>query len=58
MPSAKLLRAVVISLFAVATVVLPANAQQLDVIRGQVLGPENKPWEDAKVTARDRKSVV
>src|SRR5437764_11091462 len=29
----------------------PLSAQQLDVIRGQVLGPEGKPLEDAKVTA-------
>ncbi|HEY0527776.1 MAG TPA: TonB-dependent receptor [Gemmatimonadaceae bacterium] len=28
-----------------------ASAQQLDVIRGQVVGPEGKPIEDAKVTA-------
>src|SRR3954466_8773102 len=29
----------------------PLAAQQLDVIRGQVLDPEGKPLEDAKVTA-------
>src|SRR6476469_3986545 len=29
----------------------PASAQQLDVIRGQITGPDNKPLEDAKVTA-------
>ena len=28
-----------------------AISQQLDVIRGQILGPDNKPIEDAKVTA-------
>jgi hypothetical protein len=30
---------------------LSLSAQQLDVIRGQVVGPEGKPLEDAKVTA-------
>ncbi|HYU53153.1 MAG TPA: carboxypeptidase-like regulatory domain-containing protein, partial [Gemmatimonadaceae bacterium] len=35
----------------VAAVGSPARAQQVDVIRGQVLGPEGKPLEDAKVTA-------
>src|SRR5947207_15837521 len=29
----------------------PLAAQQVDVIRGQVVGPEGKPLEDAKVTA-------
>ncbi|HEY1952228.1 MAG TPA: TonB-dependent receptor [Gemmatimonadaceae bacterium] len=28
-----------------------ASAQQLDVIRGQIVGPDGKPLEDAKVTA-------
>ncbi|MFN2637646.1 MAG: TonB-dependent receptor [Gemmatimonadaceae bacterium] len=28
-----------------------ASAQQIDVIRGQVLGPDGKPIEDARVTA-------
>lgn len=30
---------------------LPVAAQQIDVIRGQVVGPDGKPLEDAKVTA-------
>src|SRR3954465_5921855 len=29
----------------------PASAQQLDVIRGQITGPDGNPLEDAKVTA-------
>src|SRR5882672_6922783 len=51
MLSAKMLRALLISGIMAVAVTLPADAQQLDVIRGQVLGPEGKPLEDAKVTA-------
>src|SRR6266850_1699299 len=51
MLSAKMLRALLISGIVAAAVTVPAEAQQLDVIRGQVLGPEGKPLEDAKVTA-------
>ena len=51
MPSADKLRAVVVAAIIAFVIALPAQAQQLDVIRGQVLGPENKPLEDAKVTA-------
>jgi hypothetical protein len=51
MPSANRLRAVVIAAITAVILAIPAQAQQLDVIRGQVLGPENKPLEDAKVTA-------
>jgi len=51
MPSANKLRAVLAAAIIAAVIALPARAQQLDVIRGQVLGPENKPLEDAKVTA-------
>ena len=48
---AKKLRAILAAAIIAAVIALPARAQQLDVIRGQVLGPENKPLEDAKVTA-------
>src|SRR5258708_13671870 len=48
---AKKLRAVLAAAIIAAVIAPPAHAQQLDVIRGQVLGPENKPLEDAKVTA-------
>ena len=51
MLSAKMLRALLIAAIVAAVVTVPAQAQQLDVIRGQVLGPEGKPLEDAKVTA-------
>src|SRR6266436_5121289 len=51
MLSAKMLRALLISGIMAVAVTLPAEAQQLDVIRGQVIGPEGKPLEDAKVTA-------
>lgn len=34
-----------------AALAFPLAAQQVDVIRGQVMGPDNKPLEDAKVTA-------
>src|SRR6202171_854253 len=51
MLSAKMLRALFIAAIVTAAVTLPAEAQQLDVIRGQVLGPEGKPLEDAQVTS-------
>jgi uncharacterized GH25 family protein len=35
----------------VAAVSSPLSAQQVDVIRGQVIGPEGRPIEDARVTA-------
>src|SRR5205809_2183631 len=47
--------ATILHIAAVASIVAafssPLRAQQLDVIRGQVVGPEGKPLEDAKVTA-------
>jgi hypothetical protein len=51
MLSANTLRALTVIAIAAVAFALPASAQQLDVIRGQVIGPENKPLEDAKVTA-------
>ena len=51
MLTAKVLRALLITAIIAAAVTVPVKAQQLDVIRGQVLGPEGKPLEDAKVTA-------
>jgi hypothetical protein len=51
MPSANKLRAVVVAAIIAFVIAPTARAQQLDVIRGTVLGPENKPLEDAKVTA-------
>jgi Carboxypeptidase regulatory-like domain len=51
MLSGKMLRALLIAAIAAAAVTVPAGAQNLDVIRGQVVGPEGKPLEDAKVTA-------
>ncbi len=45
-----LIRALVIVLAASAAFARPASAQ-VDIIRGQVIGPEGKPLEDAKVTA-------
>src|SRR5437762_11862084 len=47
---ATLLHALVIAAI-VAGVSSPLSAQQVDVIRGQIVGPEGKPLEDAKVTA-------
>jgi hypothetical protein len=46
-----LIGAFVVGLLATLAFALPVSAQQLDVIRGQVVGPEGKPLEDAKVTA-------
>lgn len=46
-----MIRALVIAAIASIAFALPISAQQLDVIRGQVVGPEGKPLEDAKVTA-------
>ncbi|HKN57432.1 MAG TPA: carboxypeptidase-like regulatory domain-containing protein, partial [Gemmatimonadaceae bacterium] len=36
---------------ALAALAHPLSAQQVDVIRGQVVGADGKPLEDAKVTA-------
>ena len=47
---ASILGAIIIAVLA-STAPAPLRAQQVDVIRGQVLGPEGKPLEDAKVTA-------
>jgi len=44
------LRALVVVALATLALAVPASAQQIDVIRGQVVGPEGKPLEDAKVT--------
>ena len=46
-----IIRACVVASVATLAFALPVSAQQLDVIRGQVVGPEGKPLEDAKVTA-------
>src|SRR6185503_4292935 len=46
-----LVRALVVISLATVGFARPASTQQLDVIRGQVVGPEGKPLEDAKVTA-------
>jgi hypothetical protein len=46
-----LLRAFVFASLAAVAFALPLSAQQLDVIRGQVVGADGKPLEDAKVTA-------
>ena len=46
-----MIRAFVVASLATFALALPVSAQQLDVIRGQVLGPDGKPLEDAKVTA-------
>jgi len=46
-----LIRVFVITSMATAACALPITAQQVDVIRGQVVGPDGKPLEDAKVTA-------
>src|SRR6266496_2716950 len=45
-----ILRTVVVASI-VAAFSSPLRAQQVDVIRGQIVGPEGKPLEDAKVTA-------
>ncbi|HUR00200.1 MAG TPA: TonB-dependent receptor [Gemmatimonadaceae bacterium] len=46
-----LIRAFILAALATAALALPARGQQLDVIRGQVVGPDGKPLEDAKITA-------
>jgi hypothetical protein len=46
-----LILTLVIALVASTAIGCPLSAQQLDVIRGQVVGPDGKPLEDAKVTA-------
>src|SRR5204863_4496811 len=48
---AGMIRALAIAFMMSAAFALTSHAQQLDVIRGQVVGPEGKPLEDAKVTA-------
>jgi len=45
-----LARAIIVAILT-SVAVHPLSAQQLDVIRGQVLGPDGKPLDDAKVTA-------
>ncbi|HTD84613.1 MAG TPA: TonB-dependent receptor, partial [Gemmatimonadaceae bacterium] len=45
-----LIRALIIGLLVSAAIPRPASAQ-VDIIRGQIVGPEGKPLEDAKVTA-------
>src|SRR5258705_7734513 len=44
-------RALVVVTLATLALAVPVSAQQIDVIRGQVVGPDGKPLEDAKVTA-------
>src|SRR4051794_13767188 len=46
-----LIRVFILASLACISLGQPARAQQLDVIRGQVVGPDGKPLEDAKVTA-------
>ncbi|HEY6088237.1 MAG TPA: TonB-dependent receptor [Gemmatimonadaceae bacterium] len=46
-----MIRAFVVASIVSFALAVPASAQQLDVIRGQVLDPDGKPLEDAKVTA-------
>src|SRR6476646_4261532 len=46
-----LVSALVVAAVASVAAVPTLSAQDLDVIRGQVVGPEGKPLEDAKVTA-------
>ena len=45
-----LIRALIIGLLVSAALARPTSAQ-VDIIRGQIMGPEGKPLEDAKVTA-------
>jgi len=46
-----MVRALVVVTLATLALAIPVSAQQIDVIRGQVVGPDGKPLEDAKVTA-------
>src|SRR6476646_4599944 len=46
-----LVSALVVAAVASVAAVPTLSAQQIDVIRGQVVGPDGKPLEDAKVTA-------
>jgi hypothetical protein len=46
-----LIRAGLVALLATIAVAVPLSGQQLDIIRGQILTADNKPLEDAKVTA-------
>jgi hypothetical protein len=45
------IRAILLASLATVAFALPARAQQLDIIRGQILTTDGKPLEDAKVTA-------
>ena len=45
------IRALVVFTLTTLALAAPVSAQQIDVIRGQVVGPDGKPLEDAKVTA-------
>jgi len=47
----KMLRKVLIASILTAAFAVQAHAQNLDIIRGQILGPDAKPLEDARVTA-------
>ena len=47
----RMIRAFVVFSLATFAVAIPLGAQQIDVIRGQVVGPDGKPLEDAKVIA-------
>jgi hypothetical protein len=51
MLTVRILRAFMVAAISATFFAMPAQSQQLDVIRGQVVGPEGKPLEDAKVTA-------
>ncbi|MFL5621732.1 MAG: carboxypeptidase regulatory-like domain-containing protein [Gemmatimonadaceae bacterium] len=48
---AAVIRAFLIACIALAGASISVSAQQLDVIRGQIVGPDGKPLEDARVTA-------
>ncbi|MDQ6768363.1 MAG: carboxypeptidase-like regulatory domain-containing protein [Gemmatimonadota bacterium] len=45
------IRSILFALLAAFAFARPARAQQLDIIRGQILTSEGKPLEDARVTA-------
>jgi hypothetical protein len=46
-----LTRAILFGSLAIIPLALPVSAQQLDIIRGQIVSAEGKPIEDAKITA-------
>jgi carboxypeptidase family protein len=46
-----LIRASLVAVLATIAFTVPARAQQLDIIRGQIVTTDGKPVEDAKVTA-------